>query len=794
MTSVLSSAFTAKPPLKQLSLLPLLLLTLTSVSLAQEDTEEELDWVKTRYVPEYLRDRQCVNCGGRYIDPLADVPTDVTPEESDIKATANSTEMQGNTVLLKGGVEVQQGYRQLRGNEATLNQDDRSGRLSGDIVVREPGVLLKGDEAEFFSKTGEATLQNSRFILHDQHIRGTALQLNRDEYGLIHIHEGNISYCAPGEHDWAIRADSMELDLEEGLGTAKGARLDVAGVPIFYSPWLRFPLDDRRRTGFLWPDIGSDTRGGLDISAPVYFNLAPNYDALYAPRFIDERGVNHELELRYLNPLIGYWSVGGAFLDNDDRYERELPEERNHDRWLGVVEHNGLFDQRWRTQVDYSKASDADYLKDLDTSSLNSKRQANLLQLGSIDYLGDKWIVDLDVQQFQSLADDIRDDYKKLPQLTAAYRGDRLPFDFDPIVLAQYSNFDSDDELRVTGERVYAEVGTTYPMLWQQGFFTPTAKYRYLEYDLDDQLIFEDETPSAGAALLSLDGGLFFERQTMLAGRNLLQTLEPRVYYLYSENEDQTEQPSFDSAELTFSYNQLFRETRFSGRDRLDDANQVSLGITTRFISEETGVEQFSASLGQIFYLEDREVRLNPIAPPLEQSGSEVAGELNFFPNERTSLRTSLQYDPYSGNMSSGNLLLNYNRGDGGVYNLGYSFRRSPIFGDLLPPTEQAHISAYVPLGSRWSAFFAWNYSVEEQESVEDMIGIEYDTCCWKFRLLHLRYFDTIPGQDPSLSIANLEREHSTQFQIVLKGMGGFGNRVEGLLDDLIRGFEERPY
>ena len=626
MTSVLSSAFSAIALRNRLSLLPLVLLAITSLSLAQEAPEEDLDWVKTRYVPEYLRDRQCENCGGRYIDPLADVPQDVAPEESDIKATATSTEMLGNTVLLKGGVEVQQGYRQLSGNEATLNREDRSGTLKGDIVVREPGVLLKGDEAEFFSKTGEATLQNSQFILHDQHIRGTALELNRDEYGLIHIHEGNLSYCAPGDHDWAIRADEMVLDLEEGMGTAKGARLDVAGVPIFYSPWLTFPLDDRRRTGFLWPDIGSDTRGGLDLSAPVYFNLAPNYDALYAPRFIDERGVNHELELRYLNPKIGYWSVGGAFLNNDERYERELPNERNHDRWLGVMQHNGLFKQRWRTEVDYSKASDADYLKDLDSSSLDAKRQANLLQLGSLDYLGDKWIVDLDVQQFQSLADDIRDDYKKLPQLTAAYRGDRLPFDFDPIVLAQYSNFDSDDELRVTGERIYAEVGTTYPMLWQQGFFTPTAKYRYLEYDLDNQLILEDKTPSAGSGLLSLDGGLFFERQTVLAGRNLLQTLEPRVYYLYSEFDDQTAQPSFDSAELTFSYNQLFRETRFSGRDRLDDANQVSLGITTRFISEETGVEQFSASLGQIFYLEDREVRLNPIAPPLEQSGSEIAG------------------------------------------------------------------------------------------------------------------------------------------------------------------------
>lgn len=760
---------------------------------AETVPEEDLDWVKIRDVPEALQDPLCVNCRGRYIDPLADRANDSPPEESDIQATATSTEMQGDIITLKGGVEVTQGYRQLRGDEATLDRSTRAGTLTGNIVLREPGVLLKGKEVQFYSSSDEATLKISEFILHKQHVRGTASELNRDELGTIHIHQGNLTFCAPGDDDWAIRAEKMELDLEEGVGIARGASVAIAGVPVLYTPWLRFPLDDRRRTGLLFPDIGSDTRGGLDLAAPVYLNLGANYDALYTPRYIQERGLNHDIDLRYLSPRIGYWSVGGAFMDNDDRYENELPNERNHDRWFGTVQHNALFTQRLRTQVDYSKASDVDYLRDMDTASLNARRQGNLLQLGSVDYLGDKWLIDLEVQQFQSLADDINNDYKKLPQLTASYRGDRQPFDFDPIVVAQYSDFDSDDD-RVTGQRAYAEVGTTYPMLWQQGFLTPTAKYRYLEYDLNENVLIENQTPSTGAALASVDGGLFFERQTQIAGRGLLQTLEPRVYYLYSTFEDQSDQPDFDSAELTFNYNQLFRETRFSGKDRIDDANQVSLGLTTRFISEDTGLEKFNASIGQIFYFGDRRVRLLSVSPPLEQSGSEMAGELNFYPNEHLSVRSNLQYDPYSGNMVSGNLQVNYKPDEGSVFNVGYTFRRSPIFGDLVPPTEQASLSAYIPINHRWSVFAAWNYSVEERESVEDMFGIEYDSCCWKFRLLHLRYFDTIPGQEPSLGLANLEREHSTQFQIVLKGLGGFGNRVAGFMEDMITGFEARAY
>lgn len=775
-------------------------LALPLIAAAQDSDEAAdlrsypLDWVPEYEVPEWLRDRECRSCGGRYIDPLAGSDTDTAPEESDLNASANSTELQGDEVYLHGGVAVRQGYRQLQGQEAYYNRSDSTGTVTGGITFREPGILLQGQEASFSSETGEADIVNSQFVLHQQHMRGAADRLRRDAEGRIQVEDGQLTYCAPGDKDWAISAEHMELDLDEGLGTAKGAKIELGGVPVIYLPWLRFPLDDRRRTGFLWPEIGSGTRGGLDIAAPVYFNLAPNYDALYTPRYIEERGYNHEVELRYLHPSVGRWAVGGAYLADDERYKDERPDLNNHDRWLAKVQHHGLFDQRWRSRVDYSKASDVDYLKDLQTSSLETRRETNLLQLGSLDYLGDRLLASMDVQQYQSLADDINNDYKKLPQITGQYRGDNTPFAVDPILLGQYSYFDSDDE-RVKGQRIYTEAGLTYPMLWQSGFLKPTAKYRYLEYELTDlNTRLSNDSPSAGAALASLDGGLYFERPTRFGDKGLLQTLEPRLYYLYSEYEDQTDQPDFDSAELTFSYNQLFRETRFSGRDRLDDANQLSVGVTTRYISDEDGREHLNASLGQIFYLRDREVRLQSTSPPIEQSGSEMAAEVNFYPNERLAVRSSLVWDPYSTNMNAGYVQAGYTKDDGSVFNVGYSYRRPLTATTSQPVTEQAHFSAYYPLGNRWTLFGAINYSVEADTSVEDMIGVEYDTCCWQIRLLHLRYFDTVPGQTPIFSDPDLERESSTQVQIVLKGMGGFGNRVTGLMRDMIRGFREREY
>ena len=760
---------------------------------AASPPEHPLDWVPIEYIPEDQRDQQCINCAGRYVDPLEGVDNSGNPEEAPIDAITNRTEMRGSEVFLSGGVEAVQGYRHLRADEAQIDRDESSALLIGNVTLREPGLLLRGDRAEIYSRTGEVNVEVSEFIFHERHMRGTADQLDRDSEGLLHVHEGMFTYCQPSANDWSIDAENMELDLEEGLGVARDAKLRVSGVPIFYTPWLQFPLDDRRRTGFLWPDIGNDSSGGLDIAAPFYFNLAPNYDAIYAPRYIEERGVLHELQGRYLNPLVGTWTVGGAYMNEDDRFANQVQEGKSTDRWLGLVKQNGLFDRRWRSRIDYSKASDVDYMKDLETSSLDSQRRTALLQMAKMDYLGDRWLVNMEVQQFQTLADDIREDYKKLPQLTGRYRSEGTPFQIEPVFLTQYSNFDSDED-RVTGQRLYTEAGAAYPMLWSYGFLKPTVKYRQLNYDLSENVFFMDDSPSTGAGLASLDGGLVFERDTSVWGKSLLQTLEPRAYYLYSEYEEQLDQPDFDSAELTFTYGQLFRETRFSGRDRIDDANQVSLGLSTQFIDRESGKSLLSANLGQIFYLRDRKVRLLPFDEPLDESSSEIAGDIIFTPGGNINFRTSMVYDPHSERVNSGHVVASYTPHERSIFNLGYSFRRPLTTLIEQPVTEEAHVSAYFPLDDNWRFFAAMNYSMEANTSIEDMVGVEYDTCCWKVRLLHLRYYENISGQIPDFNNPNLEREHSTQFQIVLKGMGGFGNRITNIMEDMIRGFTDSEY
>ncbi len=399
-----------------------------------------LDWVPLEYVPESLRDRQCINCGGSYMDPLAQENTSLSLEQEDIHAHANSTRLEDKEVILTGDAQAVQGYRQMRSDNVVIDRDTESAFLSGNVTLREPNVLLLGDSAQVNSKTGEAIVYDNEFVFHREHMRGTADILQRDPEGLIHIHNGNFTYCAPGEDDWSVLSKDMEVDLQEGLATAHHARVELEGVPVFYIPWLRLPLDDRRRTGLLWPNFGNDSSGGLDISVPIYLNLAPNYDALYAPRYIQDRGFDQELQLRYLNPLVGQWLVGGAYMGNDTRYGDQSPEQISTDRWLGLVKQDGLFAERWLSRVDYSKASDVDYMRDLETANLDAQRSTSLLQLASLDYLGDNWLMNLRAQQFQSLADDIKKDYEELPQFSSQYRSSGTPFGLEPILLAQYSN------------------------------------------------------------------------------------------------------------------------------------------------------------------------------------------------------------------------------------------------------------------------------------------------------------------------------------------------------------------
>jgi LPS-assembly protein len=748
------------------------------------------DWQPLAIVPKAEADLRCRQCSGKFIDPLASVNIDVPPTEADLEVSADDSEVTEGTLFFSGNVRVQQGYRFVTADEVQIDRQNETAVASGQVTLREPGIVLTGAKIRYDSISERADLTDAQYVLHTRQLSGTAQELTRQANGDIDITEGAMTFCAPDDPSWVLQASEITIDPDRGEGQAWGAKLRVAGVPVFYLPWVRFPVDSRRKTGLLFPDLGSDSRGGIDMTQPIYFNLAPNYDALYRPRHIEERGLLHQAQGRWLSESIGYWEAAGGWIGDDSKYQDDNPN-IDSDRWLIHTEHKGQFGAAWRTKINFNRVSDPEYVKDIENNRLSAQRQTALQQLGRIDWLGETWQVRVDVEQFQSLADDIRNDYQKMPQITASYRGGQEWLGVEPIFTTQLSHFES-DSVRVTGQRLYTEAGLTMPQRWVSGFFTPTVKYRSVSYELDDFPLLDETSPDAGAMMASLDGGLIFERQTTLGGASMTQTLEPRAYYLYSEYEQQTGHPDFDSAELTFSYNQLYRDTRFSGHDRIDDANQLSLGVTTRFINNKTGNETLSASVGQIYYLRDREVRLNPFDPDLGEHTSAIAAELIWSPSSKWQLRSSLLYDTNQNTFDAAYAQASFKPAAHAIFNVGYTLREPPPSLVDRPVTEQATASLYFPINDTWSVFGAYEYSLEASEVVESMAGFEYDDCCWRVRLLYMRYVDTLVGDIVDFNDPNLERESSFQIQVVLKGMGGFGGRVDELLSDMIRGFQKR--
>jgi LPS-assembly protein len=740
------------------------------------------DWVSK----EQLKDPSVcrTGCDGAFEAPEADWPdADKHPDDAPMRAEANNSSTEGDVITLEGDVAINQGNRQVKADDAILNRSRNELALSGNIEIREPDQLIRGDKAFFDTATGFGRIENARFVQHSQQLHGTAEIAERTSEYVIEMEQATFSQCVPEDEAWLMKTSDLTLDHESGLGTAKHARLYIGSVPVLYTPYLSFPIDDRRMSGFLFPTLGSGS-SGFDLTAPYYLNLAPNYDATIAPRYVADRGAMAEAEFRKLNHY-GQWTLAGSHLSNDDI--------TGEDRWLGTVQHEGKISRRWTTGVDYTKVSDDEFFDDFTLNSIDARRETHLDQRANVTYTSADWISTLRVIDYQTIDDNNQEPYKRLPQLIVENRGSGANFAPDLIFLGEYTEFDHDESIDeggtfAVGQRIYGEAGISYPMHWPARFIVPTLKARHVSYDLDEVSPGDNDSPSTTTPVASLDMGLIFERSTAFGGTAFTQTLEPRLYYLYSDYKDQSDQQNFDTGRLTFSYDQLFRDTRFSGHDRLDDADQVSVGVTTRFLNDETGDEVFSASIGQIFYFDDRRVSLDPTAPiPQDQlSNSNIAGGLFYQPHEQFWLTSNLLWDSRDGNINEGGFGAHYQAQNQAVYNLGSRYRRNGATnsGSTVRDLNNVDGSVVYPLSEQWKVFARYQYDIEENRSQEDLFGFEYSSCCWVGRIVYQR---AITDDDNN----SITRDNVVLLEFQLKGMGSLGSKTKSLLEESIFGYEQ---
>ncbi len=753
----------------------------------EERIQARINWVPLAKVKPEDLDERCMKCRGQYQDPLANADRSTPPNQLDLEVSAGDSDLTDDTLYFSDDVTVSQGYRTLKAQEVIIDRVEQTVSAQGPIEVREPGIVMYGDQITYNSLSERASLIDAEFVMYEQQLYGIAESVIRDANGSLEIEDGQLTFCAPTDPSWLVSAETLNIDPNTNTGEAWGARIDIKGVPVAYLPWVQFPLNDRRKTGLLFPDISSDTRGGLDVTVPIYMHLAPNYDATYSPRLIQDRGFVHQLNTRFLGRRTGFWDISGTYLRDNDL---NVPGDGNN-RWLVNVRQSSDPSARLRTSIDFSKVSDNEYLRDLENNTLSAQRQTALLQRARVDWLADNWLFGLEAQQFQSIADDLIDNYKRLPQVSVIWRGDAKLGPLEPLIKLKAANFDTDlDEVK--GQRIYQEFGINLPITRNYGFLNTSLMHRRIQYRLKTPDSKQRRNESVSSWLGRVEGRLEFERDAEFFGLSVTQTLEPRVQYLFAGYDDHSGIPDFDSAELTFSYRQLFRNTRFSGYDRLADANQLSLGVTSRLIDARTGKERVSISLGQVINFSEQLVRLKESDAALTDEGSALAFALSMTASERWRIDSNLLFDSAKAEADAANIRVSYRPNKDAVVNLGYTLRDPPASFAARPITEQINTSAYIPINDNWAAFGALRYSLEIGSSVEDMIGVEYDGCCWRVRLIYMSYLDALRDVDVFIAEPELTRDRAFQFQFILKGLGGFGNRIDNLMQDMIRGFNAK--
>jgi LPS-assembly protein len=766
----------------------------TDASALNTDTSElpayyqHWHWVPNSHLSESAKCGLSPGCQGRFIEPARNWEgADQTPLRAPLNVSADTIESIGDKATMTGDVQLRKGDLSLDAGYAQYNRSNNTVMLRDNVVLRQPGILLRGQFAEINTNKGLGELEQAEILSFDTGARGTARRISRPDYSRFELEQASYTQCTPDNETWSLHADSIVLDYDSGRGVARGTSIRVYDFPVFYTPYLNFPVDERRATGFLFPSIGV-ADGSLDISTPYYLNLAPNYDAIISPRYIEQRGEAIEAELRYLNKY-SEWAVNTSYLGNDKR--------EDINRWLLGVAEEGYINERWGTEIDFTKVSDDDYFSDLGLANLAVKRSTHLNQQAAVNYSSDDWTGRIEVQRYQTIAA-VEDPYQKLPQLSLNYQSPAKNFKLEPSIEFEYTQFDHRDKLRqgggrVTGQRLFGTAGASLPMRWRWGFLEPAIKSRHVRYELEDaDLAGIDGSPSASSGQFSLDSGLYFERDVKISDQDWTQTVEPRLFYRYAEYQEQIGQPDFDSSALTFTYQQLFRDTRFTGHDRLDDANQITVGVSSRLINNNAGREVLTASLGQLHYFDDGRVQL-PGDTVRKSSNSDLAGQIRILPDDNRWLSTDILYDARQGVLNQTNLSYHQRSDNGTLFNAGYTFRRKGNnLGGLENDVKQGDVSLSLPLNDQWKLFAKTQYDFEDDRPVENLVGAEYQNCCWLTRIVYqwaLEPDDNNGSNVVGTNNTGTQNNSAVLIEFQLKGLGGLGTAVASVLKDSIFGY-----
>jgi LPS-assembly protein len=670
------------------------------------------------------------------------------------------TVIEGDAVLRKAGTTIS-------ADRLEYDQPTDQAKASGHVRINRGGNVYEGPLLELKVEKFEGYFKEPsyQFLQNDAHGEAERAEFLDESHTIIR----NASYTTcrrlPGPDwipGWILRATTITLDNDEDIGLAQGAVLSFKGVPILPVPAISFPLSDKRRSGVLPPTWGQDTVNGSQLTVPYYWNIAPNRDATITPTLMTQRGVDMGGEFRYLEPTYS-GTVRANYMAADKL--------RDADRWGLAYVHTGSVSTGLSgvspvgVAVNINRVSDDNYWRDFTGTSSATLTQRLLSSAVGASWGRGAFSSSVQVLKWQTLQDvtaPIVPPYDRVPQLAARYAVANVR-GFDWSVDGDFTQFEADRSrtLQPNSQRAFTVLQLSRPWIAPAGFFTPKLQLHAAAYQFDAPLSNAARSADSVVPTFSLDSGLVFERDMSLLGRDFVQTLEPRAFYVYTPYRNQSLLPNYDTGANDFNFATIYTENAFGGHDKISDNNLLTLGVTTRFLDPETGAQVARFGLAQRLRYEVQQVTLTPTDAPQAAGLSDVLLGASVNVNNHWAVDSTVQYNPKTDQSTRSTVGARYSPSNYRVLNAAYRFQR-----DL---SEQVEVSWQWPLNDLWGdrgrdlgagrgqgegryyGVGRMNYSMNEGRMVDTLLGVEYDAGCWLGRVVLQRTQTSIDSATQSL-------------------------------------------
>ncbi|MFM4803483.1 LPS assembly protein LptD [Aeromonas bivalvium] len=736
-----------------------------------------------------------------YVPKIEKAPANQDANALPVEVDADRLEAkQGGTAVYEGDVKVRQGVRKFDSDYAQLDQKSRDVIAIGNIYYNDGQITVTSDKTlKSNLDTKDSELEEGKYQVHGSAVRGSAdrvIMTNNNQN--ITLEGAQYTTCPPGQEAWTLKAGSIDIDQNEVFGEAWNASLWLYDYPVFYFPYINFPIKDERKTGLLYPSYEQSSKNGMDINQPFYWNIAPNYDATISSRFMDRRGLMEQVEFRYMPDPAHSGTLYFENLADDKQYDDTASLNdylADGHRYLLSARHSSRFlDSALVVSLDYTKVRDNDYNYFNDFSPPVGTQVDNQLQQSlTAGYYQQNWNLTTEARTYQILLAGAQQPHTMLPRINHNYYHQGRWYDLawnTELTNFGYDNDQSTIGEAYTGTRLYSAPTLTVPLIDADGYYLDSQyKLMYTQYNQDvpdtskltsyyrnKGLTHLDDNVTRVLPSFRLKGGLTFDRQQDWFGERANQTLEPEFQYLYIPYKDQDNIGIYDSTSMRQDYYSLFSDRRFAGLDRISDSNRVSVGVTSR-VYDAVGDERLRLALAQAFDFVAPRVTLYPSDEASTNTRSPLSFEGDAKISEQWFAHVGAQYDVQEKEFSSANSALEY-RHEKLLSQLNYRFVRDANY-DLSRSGESADINQVgmllgTPLNDRWHLYGGYYYDLDQNVNVDRKVGIKYDSCCWSinFNLEWVNSPDNVTYQPTS------ERSFGIQFE--MKGLGSVGTGAKG--------------